>query len=339
MGGKALKDTGTVPCAMAPDAAVLEWLLETNQPAVRYRTLVDLLDRPPRDASVREAKAALPSKGWAREILAKQRPRGHWEAADDLYRPKYTATNWRFHVLADLGLTREDPKVRRTSELFLSEYARADGGFDMPGAELSELCITGNLARSLLKCGYADDRRVRASFDWIVRNQKEDGGWHCFYGEEYRRGTMDAWEGLSALAAMPKANWTASIKRSAEAGAEFFLERELLHEGKRYVPWTRFHYPVHYYYDALVGLDMLTALGYGGDRRLRPALDLLEGKRRRDGTWILDKVHPDLGAGAGYRFGRKKPRRFALETEGKPSKWITLTALRVLKRVEEAGSG
>ena len=87
-----------------------------------------------------------------------------------------------------------------------------------------------------------------------------------------------------------------------------------------------------------MGLDALTRLGYGGDRRLRPALELFAKKRRPDGTWALDKVHPDLGAGAGYRF-RRKPKRFALESEGRPSKWVTLTALQVLKRVEEAQSG
>jgi len=85
----------------------------------------------------------------------------------------------------------------------------------------------------------------------------------------------------------------------------------------------------------LVGLDVITRLGYAGDRRLRAALQILEKKRRPDGTWALDAVHPDLGVGAGYRL-RKRSKRFALEKEGKPSKWITLTALRVLKRVENA---
>ena len=321
---------------IAPE--LLDWLLDPAQPAVRYRTLIDLLDRGPADPDVRDAAAALPKRGWVRDILSCQRAGGFWESRADLYRPKYTASNWRFLVLSDLGMTKEHPKVRKTCELFLSEYAREDGGFDTPGSTRSELCIVGNLARALSRCGYADDRRVRSAFDWIVRNQMEDGGWHCFVSTAFGRGTLDAWEGLDAIANLPRPRWTPSIQRTAEAGAEFFLERELFRQGtRRYVPWFRFHYPVHYYYDVLVGLDMLTALGYGGDRRLKPALAVLESKRRRDGTWLLDKVHPDLGAGAGYRF-RRKPRRFALETDGRPSKWITLRALRVLKRVDEAGS-
>ncbi len=317
---------------------IVGWLLEPTQPSVRYVTLVGLLDRSERDPDVREARTAIPLRGWARDILESQRPEGHWESRRDLYRPKYTATIWRLIVLADLGMTAADPRVQKPCDMFLSEYARKDGGFDVPGSKWarSELCLTGNLARTLERCGLGDDPRVRSAFGWLVDHQMEDGGWHCFYEKAFGRGTLDAWEGLYAYAFLPVAKRTPQIRRSIERGAEFFLERRLLQQGKKYVPWTRSHYPVHYYYDFLVGLDMLTRLGYGGDPRLRPALELLEKKRRPDGTWALDKIHPDLGLGAGYRFPRK-PKRFALETEGKPSKWITLTALQVLKRVEEAG--
>lgn len=322
---------------MHPDTQITEWLLDPSQPAVRYRTLVDLLGRREADAEVRESLAAVPKRGWAQDILRLQRSAGHWESRADLYRPKYTATMWRFLVLSDLGLTASDPRMRRTCELFLTEYARPDGGFDMPGAVPSEHCLTGNVARVLIRSGYVGDRRVRSAIDWIVDTQMDDGGWHCFVRSAFGRGTLDAWEGLNALSYLPRNRWTPRIRGAIEAGAEFYLERGLLHQGRRrYVPWTRTHYPTHYYYDYLVGLDMLTRLGHGGDRRLRPALELLESRRRRDGTWTLDRVHPDLGAGAGYRF-RRPPKRFALETEGQPSLWITLTALRVLKLAEEAG--
>jgi len=50
---------------------------------------------------------------------------------------------------------------------------------------------------------------------------------------------------------------------------------------------------------------------------------------------VLDRVHPDIGPGAGFKPYDRKPRPLALEAPGKPSKWITLTALRVLKRVED----
>jgi hypothetical protein len=177
---------------------------------------------------------------------------------------------------------------------------------------------------------------VRSALDWLVENQMKDGGWHCFYEKAFGRGTLDCWEGLSAYAAFPKQKWSRRMKRSVERGAEFYLARELSEEGPRwYLPWFRFHYPVHYYYDLLVGLDVITKLGYADDRRLLPALSLMKKKRRPDGRWVLDAVHPDIGVGAGYRMNKNKVRPLSLEEAGKPSKWITMCALRVLRRVGE----
>ena len=69
------------------------------------------------------------------------------------------------------------------------------------------------------------------------------------------------------------------IKASIQRGAGFYLERKLFEEGgPKYRPWFRLHYPVHYYYDILVGLDVITALGFGGDKRLTPALEILSRK-------------------------------------------------------------
>jgi len=121
-------------------------------------------------------------------------------------------------------------------------------------------------------------------------------------------------------------------------GAEFFLERELHRQGTRYGPWYRFHYPIHYYYDLLVGLDFMTALGYGDDRRLGYAVKLLKKKKRCDGKWNLDAIHPDVEGGMAEWFKKHPkdtPTPFSLEQPGRPSKMITLTAMRVLQRLSE----
>lgn len=51
---------------------VLEWLLEPNQPPVRYLALTQLLGRKETDSDVQDAKARIPSAGWAAEILARR---------------------------------------------------------------------------------------------------------------------------------------------------------------------------------------------------------------------------------------------------------------------------
>lgn len=306
----------------------LRWLLEEDQPAVRYFALTDLLNRRESDPEVKRTRAAIPKRGWARKILSMQKPGGYWVSDESLYGPKYTATNWMALVLSDLGLTREEAHVKRTADLFFDSWLKPSPALNIFS---DEVCIVGNTARMLTTFGYAHDSRVAKLFGRLVEDQKEDGGWHCFAS---KRGTLDCWEALAAYAALPRSRLTRKIRSSIERGAEFYLERKLFDSGgKRYSPWFRFHYPNHYYYDVLVGLDTITRLGYGDDRRLRPALDLLNRKRRGDGTWLLDRVLPDLGPGAEYQL-RRRPRPLALERAGKPSKWITLTALRVLKRVE-----
>ncbi len=305
------------------------WLLgDDADPSVRLRVLRELLDKPVDDPAVIRARRQIGRKGWAAQILRYQLPGGQWvtpgSSASELYRPKYVATNWRLLVLADLGIPGRHPKVAEAVDLFLRRFSGSSGGL---GGRGSEVCFTGNAVRMLTRFGSLRDRRTAAAIEWLVRHQKADGGWHCFRS---RTGTLDCWETLSAFAALPSSDRSPAILRAIERGAEFYLDRGLLREGRPYPPWTRLHYPVHYYYDLLVGLDVLTALGYGDDPRIRPALDRLEAKRNRVGSWNLDAHHPDFEEPAWRMRGPFYP--LGLEVPGQPSRWITTTALAVLKR-------
>jgi hypothetical protein len=320
------------------DSRVMDWLLEADQPSVRYHALVDLLGRGEDDPEVRVAHARIPRVGWASDILARQGPNGYWERREPrtvkeylyfLWFPEFSATIWSAIVLGDLGLTAADPRIKKTADR-LFEYKL--GLSSMINLYHEEMCAVGNAARTLTRFGYGDDPRVRRLYDWILEDQRSDGGWNCSQGTP---GTLERWEPLAALAAIPKSQRSNAMQKAVERGAEFYLQRQLLHEGPRYAPWSRLHYPNHYFYDFLIGLDLLTKLGYAEDRRLRPALKLLDARRRRDGTWIIDRANPDappklLGLHV------KRVRLLQLEAPGRPSKWITLRALQVLKRVQDA---
>jgi hypothetical protein len=318
---------------------VLDWLLEEDQPSVRYLTLTELLGRKQSDREVREAQARIPKVGWAAEILARRDPGGWWVRETNLYQPKYISTNWNLLALSDLGATRVIPEVRDSCELWMRRSPLKGGGVGGNSGGHGHHCYTGNMARALVRFGYSEDRRVAKAYEWLARTANPKGGWSCY---SYAEGpatsrNLDSWEGLSAFAVYPRSRWTPSMRECVARGTEYFLDKELHRQGERYPPWYRFHWPVHYYYDLLVGLDILTALGQGDDPRLRFARTLLEKKRRPDGRWNLDAVHPD-GPSSYETYWREHPKDrpvpLTFEAARRPSKMITLRALTVLQRLE-----
>jgi hypothetical protein len=82
--------------------------------------------------------------------------------------------------------------------------------------------------------------------------------------------------------------------------------------------WLLMSFPPRWFYDVLRGLDYLREAGTQPDPRAREAIEVIAGKRRKDGRWPLQNRHP----------GRE---HFVMEEgSGKPSRWNTLRALRVL---------
>ena len=225
----------------------IDWLLEEEQPAIRYLTLTELRGKKEGDPEVRRARASITKTGWAKDLLDKQLPSGAWVHEKSLFSPTFHAAFWVLLVLSDLGLTKDDPRIDRAARLWMERNATKDGGFSQSGKSGGHLCITGNAARMLVKFGYADHPTVKRAFEWMVKNQAELGGWSCWnFKPPYKGRTLDSWEPLSAFAVYPRQQWTKSMKLACERGAEFFLEKELHKQGARWEPWYRFHYPIHY---------------------------------------------------------------------------------------------
>lgn len=321
-----------------PGDKVLEWLLDPEQPSVRYLALTQLLGRKENDPDVREAKSRLASVGWVADLLARRDPAGWWVRDRGWLEPRFTGTHWNMLALADLGATRSIPEVAASAEYWMAKSPLQGGGVGGFGKGKGHHCYTANMARGLLLLGYAEDPRVRKTLEWLVKTAHPKGGWSCRFvkdGPAPSR-SLDAWEGLAAFAAYPRSSWTPPMRDCVERTAEYYLEHELHVQGDRYEPWYRFHWPNHYYYDLLIGLDALTALGYGKDTRLGFALDLLRKKRRADGRWNLDadQLDPDAETAAFFdKYPTKRPTPLVFETAGGPSKMVTLRARIVLSRL------
>ena len=330
-----------------PIDATMRWLLEETQPSIRYLALTELMGRGESDPEVAAAKKLIRSTGWAADILSSRIPGAGWKdgvarrrgptgartEAPTLYRPKYVSTNWMMLVLSDLGLTRSDPGIAELCEHWMDGFATRAGGLGGSSTGTPHYCVAANMARALIRFGYDDDPRVRKTMEWLARVAHAKGGWSCWGPGR----NLDSWEAMSAFAEYPREKWTEEMRGCVERGAEFFLQRQLYQQGRRYAPWYRFHYPVHYYYDLLVGMDFMARLGYAGDPRMEYAIQFLHSRRGRTGRWNLDAVHPDVEGPIATFFAQhpsQRPVPFALEKAGHPSKMITFRALRVLRAVE-----
>ncbi len=334
---------------------VIDWLLEENEPSARYETLAGLLDKDENDPVVRKTRGMIGLTGWAANILDKQKEQTYWDSPDNCYMPKFSASSWQLLVLADLGVTSKDPRIAKAVEHFLNLHNMESGGVSMrpkghPKFE-PHVCLTGNVVRALAKMGYSEDDRILKSLDWLIAKQLPDGGWNCAPPGKHGSFTSTV-QPVWALSEMMRHDARRGWEASAKRGSEFLLKHRVFKSDRDdsivLLDFLRLHYPLQYSYDFLHGLRVLTEFGIKNDRRMNDAVSLLLEKRTPDGKWPLEGVYrgwrhpnPMHGEETNSRpeerelitHGWGTERAIQLEEAGKPSKWITLQALLVLKRL------
>ncbi|MBE9507608.1 MAG: hypothetical protein IMY86_06110, partial [Chloroflexi bacterium] len=156
-----------------------EWLLEPENPSVRYWTLTDILDRPADDPEVREAKAAIAQQPLVQDLFASQHPDGHW--GDDETKP-YTAQG-AVGVLTVLHVLGVEPDERTAAgcDSFLRFCQHESGGFSMTKTRRSGIfpCTTGEHLPMLVYFGLGDDPRVRRAFAFLVEDMSAEDALDC----------------------------------------------------------------------------------------------------------------------------------------------------------------
>ncbi len=338
---------------------VTAWLLGEDNPSVRYFALRDLLNRKASDPEVKEAKAVIPQSKIVSKIFSKQNKKRYWEEHWNPYHPKYRASYWTLMTLAQLGVDRRDKRVRMACD-FIFQFQHAEGGFSSQtrktalreyywllkrGKQLprrnewvnrfiyegQSSCLTGNVVAALIRFGYMNSRPVHKALQWLTKIQNKDGGWLCPYWRAHIKDTHGCFYGticpLEAFSEVSQKNLTKEMKQTIKRGAEFLLMHRLFkadHHDFKVIreSWLRLSFPWFYSYNILRGLDILTKLGYVKDERLLDAIEIVLQKQTKDGRWILENTPTN--------------RMHAnIETRGKPSRWITLIALRTMKRLEK----
>ena len=106
----------------------LAWLLEPENPGVRYLALRDLLDLPSDDRKLKSARKAAHKEGPIAEVLLQvllhMDEEGYWVKAGPGYDPKYTSTVWSMILLAQLGAsTSEDKRIEQACCYLLDQMA------------------------------------------------------------------------------------------------------------------------------------------------------------------------------------------------------------------------
>jgi hypothetical protein len=234
-------------------------------------------------------------------------------------KPEWISTTWTLSLLRDMGLDPESEQARqaltRVRENVLWDHN------DQPYFEGEvEACINGRTVGIGAYFGEDVDGIVKR----LLGEQLEDGGWNCETERGSSRGSFNSTiEVLEGFLEYEKAHGTSpEISEARRRGEEYLLERRLMRRlstGEIVRPsWTQFSFPPRWHYDVLRGLDYLRKAGAIPDDRAEEAIELVRSKRTTDGRWPLENTHP----------GRV---HFEMdEGDGKPSRWNTLRALRVL---------
>jgi len=319
-----------------------DWLLERDNPSVRCFTLTDILELSERDPEVMKAKREIMKVGVVPRILSKQKNAGNWEAPENFYiRSKYKGTVWQLIILAELGADGKNERVRKACEFILeNSQDLVSGGFSCLRTETGGgwhngvlPCLTGNMVWSLIRFGYLEDPKVQRGIDWVVKYQRfDDGtseapeGWpydkreRCWGRHTCHMGVVKA---LKALAEIPVKERSEEVKNTIEKGVEYMLHHRIYKRSRDLSrvskpSWLQFGFPLMWQTDVLEILGILTKLGFK-DKRMQEAVDLVISKQDDCGRWRLESTFND-------RF------QVNVEQKGKPSKWISQNALKVLKR-------
>jgi len=305
---------------------VLDWLLDSD-PAIRWQVLRDLVGAP--SSVVVAERARIANDGWGARLLALQGKDGQWAGgacfpaegwrrSEDEGQP-WTSTLPTLQLLCDFGIDPCDARVRRAVALVRDGCRWEHAGQPFFSGEV-EPCINGRT----VSLGIYFDQTVDGIVARLVDEQLADGGWNCEAENGSVRSsfatTVNVLEGLLAHERATGGS-TQSIA-ARRRGEEYLLERHLMRRKSSGEvvnhAWLQFSFPTRWHYDVLRALDYFRSSREAPDSRIDEAIDLLRSKQQADGTWLLERTHP----------GKV---HFALEDgDGRPSRWNTLRALRVL---------
>jgi hypothetical protein len=317
---------------MTESGLVIDWLLDSD-PSIRWQVMRDLLDAPESDWTAERAKVE--TEGWGARLLSYQDEDGQWAGGaffpsdfdprewEERGQP-WTATTFSLSQLREFGLDPSSDRAKRTVELIGANARWDHDGQPYWEGEVEE-CINGRTVADGAYFGVD----VSSIVDRLAGERLDDGGWNCERANGSARSsfasTINVLEGL--LEYERATGGTPGSQEARKSGEEYLLERNLFRRLSTGEPaderFLHLGHPNRWHYNVLRALDYFrssaTLAGVDPDPRLRDAIDHVRSRRLEDGTWPLD-------------WSPKGRVWFEVdEGQGKPSRWVTLRAMRVLR--------
>ena len=312
--------------APKPEKAVLNWLLDSD-PAIRWQVMRDLTGATREEIAAERARVA--TEGWGAQLLAQQGADGLWAGA--AWNRGWDSTMHVLMLLRDFGLDPSCDEAHRALNLVRDRVTWQGSG--PPECDSNpffegelEPCINGQVGA----VGAYFGQDVQNIVNLLLGEQLSDGGWNCEAENGSTRSSFNTTICvLEALLAYEReTGGSPAVTEARLRGQEYLLERRLYRrlstgavierDRKDGGSWTRFGFPTWWHYDVLRGLEFLRSASVTPDERVAEAIELVESKCTSDGRWLLDTQYPG---------------RMPVEIDegvGRPSRWITLRALRVL---------
>ncbi len=302
----------------AQNGEVIDWLL-AGDVAVQYQTHRDLLGKESPDL-----RARIATEGWGKQYLDHRNPDGSWGQA--FYQPKWTSSHYTLLEMKRLSIPSDHPLIRESIQDVVCRYKSGDGGIGTsPGLRKSDVCVNGMFLNYASYFGVAENH-LGSIVDFLLDEHMKDGGFNC---QSNRSGahhsslhsTLSVVEGILEYENNGYSYRLDELLRAAGQSREFILLHrffrsdrtgQIINKG-----FLTLSHPPRWRYNVLKALDYFRRAKMPFDARMQDAVDVLSGKRRKDGRWPRQVALP------GKVF-------FVMEPPRGPSRWNTLMALGVL---------
>jgi hypothetical protein len=331
---------------------IIDWLLEENNPPIKYLTLTRILDK----SDEKEIKNKINTYKPIKEILQSQKENSYWFDKHKKHNyKKYLGTYWQLIFLSEMHAQRNEQIENAIEHIFATGQPK-DGGFSYDGTNSYIItCLTANIIRALIHFGYLKDERTKKAIEYLLANFVDTNGKiRCQTVGLVPNCYMTIPKVLHAFSSIPMKLRTTRVNKGIDLCVKLLLENHIFkympeknrefvniaHERKykgqeriderikflkKYPDmkkiakkgWTKFGFPYSYASDALDAMRALVSAEIKFSPNMKEAVDLIASKAI-NGKWLNENKF-------------KSPMHTKIENYQQESKWITLYALEVLR--------